>query len=227
VHGRETVASEIPDRQLGERGVAVQGAGGRDPFVEEREGGLLAFVAREAEDAVDSQPQDEVNAALSGGRDLGAVESLVHRAAGEALAALEGVDEGLSALGHRPGVELKTAQPAGAGGNHPRREQLEQPPDVGRRNEMQRTAQRPCADDGSVGDRAFDVRGGGVLHAQADGPQGAAVVLGLHGGEPGDDVERTRTVSRGNALIDQPAGGDLAGKHPANSTGVLTNDAGC
>ncbi len=189
---------------LGEAGEGLLGGGRillsvarRNPLVEEHER-LVMVLHRAAADQrlLREHPQDVVAALLVGGDAVGLEERHRVRAL-EYPAAGEGLREELA--GHfEVGVgqaELLVA--LGCPRGDARREQREHPAHVGGRQQVQGAAHRPGADDAALGDRGLDVGCGGARSAaQANRPQRARVVLGLHRAEM---LDRGGGVALGSA----------------------------
>ena len=100
-------------------------------------------------------------------------------------------------------VELELPVPCGGAADHARRQEVEQPADIGGGEKMQGAPHGPGADD--RGGRRSRVRCPvrGVRQAQRDGPFAAGVVLRLHGTERGDDVGGRVGCVNGDLLGDQ------------------------
>ena len=117
------MAGEVAGGQLGQRGIACQGRRSRDPFVEQREGVLLAAAAGETERALHRQPAEDVQAARVAGSYAPRFQRLVERAALEPPAAFERAREHLAAARHHGRVDAHLALDAcGVACQHARRE---------------------------------------------------------------------------------------------------------
>ena len=199
------VADKITPGQLSQSLVARQWAGLRHPFVEQRKGLLFSTSRAKADQPILRRPCEKMVAALASRGDVGLLQELKHFITGELLAALQGFGKHLFASSNDRFVQLKLAIAAGAPCNHPWGEQCQHPTHVVRGNKMQGAAHRPGADNGSLGNRLFDVSLGRTGHTQPNRPKRAAVVLGLHRAQPGDDITWLGKRCGGDALICQPS----------------------
>ena len=85
---------------------------------------------------------------------------------------------------------------------------------------MQRTAQRPGADDRAVGDGRLDRRFGvSADEPQTDGPERPEEILGLNRPESRDEFARTRVGGPIDALMDQPLAGKITWRHARQGHG--------
>jgi hypothetical protein len=142
--------------------------------------------------------------ALSLGDDAHAAQGGGQLSARQRLSAAERAHEHCLASRDDPAIQLELPKVGGADGVNARRCQREHPPDVGRWHEVPRGPQNMRAENAPLVVRAVEHLAGESRRPKSHAPFRAAIVLGLHGPQPGHDVGGIAKRAAAEPLVSQP-----------------------
>ncbi len=157
-----------------------------------------------------------VDPALALRLDAGTLQEVHRLVSGQLSAAGQRACQQVAAQRERGTIDPELTKPVCACSDDARRQQPENPANVCPGHEVQSAAHRPRAHDGSACQRPLDVGLAGVRQTKTDCPQGAPVVLGLHGSEHGHHFLRRCAGAYRDLLIRQPKSGYVEGGQRAD-----------
>src|SRR5215211_3200 len=173
------------------------------PLVQQHERLLFVLHRPEADQSALSQVPQDMIPTLAPGAYPRFLEHRHHLRTSQAPVASQRLIKELSRAFHDPSVEFQSSQPSLVPGEYARRRELQHPPAVLRRHEMERATHRPGPDDLPFEYGPLDIRQRRGLQAQADGPHRLKIVLRLDSAEPPHYLFRPLEPLTFDALVDQ------------------------